>query len=134
MHVRMHKAYSKCNCTAHTHAPILVRHSLTNQPPRSRTHAHLVGVSRIGTSLQHCAKAGRESEACAMKHERVFIVVRDNGVLRKRRLHLVGTRVLAGVVKGRFAILIVEQASKRDGCMYLCSILSRTHMLMNMSS
>ena len=73
-------------------------------PLTSRTHAHLIGVSRIGASLQHGAQTGHESEACKIKQERVLVVVCDVGalkVLRKRCLHFVGF----GEDKRRFAVL-----------------------------
>ena len=63
---------------AHTQA---VRPLLTNHPPHSRTHAHLIGVGRIGASLQHRAQTGHESEACTIKQERVLVVVCNDGVL-----------------------------------------------------
>ena len=42
---------------------IYARHSFTNQPLTESTHAHLIGVSGIGASLQHRAQTGRESQA-----------------------------------------------------------------------
>ena len=76
LHIRTHK---------------LVRHSLTHHPfhiTQASKNAHLIGVFHIGASLQQDSQTGRECKACTTKQERVLVVVRNDGVLRERCLHL----------------------------------------------
>ena len=106
----MHTIY--IHALTHTHTLKLCIPCSRAIPLTSRTHAHLIGVSRIGASLQHRAQAGRESEACPNKQERVLVVVRDvdlRKVLRKRCLHL----VCAGEHKSRVAVL--SEKGRRQG-------------------
>ena len=104
-------AYS-IHALTHTHTLKLCIPCSRAIPLTSRTHAHLIGVSRIGASLQHRAQAGRESEACPNKQERILVVVRDvdlRKVLRKRCLHL----VRLGELKRRVAAL--SEKGRRQG-------------------
>ena len=95
-------------------------------PAESRTHAHLIGVRRIGASLQHRAHTGRGSEACTKKQERVLVVIRDVAVLRVLHegcLHL----VVAGMLNSRFALLREEgRQGVRGECLSMPN-LSRAH-------
>ena len=114
----------------HTRAHNLVRHLLTYHPLKSRTHTrthtHLIGVSRIGASLQHRTQTRLESEACACNQEPVLVVVRDldlRKVLHNCCLHL----VLAGEVKRRLAALNEEGRQCARGVGVSMPTLSRAH-------
>ena len=76
-------------------------HVLNTHKLASRTHAHLIGVSQIGASLQHRAHTGHDSEACTLKQEHVLVVVRDDSELGKCCLHL----VVVANLKRCFAVL-----------------------------
>ena len=94
-----------CKCTYITrkHTNVHTTHSYST-PLKSCTHAHRIGVSRFGASLQHRAQTGCESEARTNKQQLVLVVVRNVDlckVLRKRCLHL----VVFGALKRRFAVL-----------------------------
>ena len=116
-----------CKCTYITrkHTNVHTTHSYST-PLESCTHAHLIGVSRIGASLQHRAHTGRESEACTKKQEPVLVVIRDVAVLRVLHegcLHL----VVAGMLNSHFALLREEgRQGVRGECLSMPN-LSRAH-------
>jgi len=83
-----------------------------------------MGVNRVGTSLQQGGHTGRDSKACTKKQERILVVIRDDGVLRKR----CPRGGITNEVKRRFADLSEEgrqgvrwvRFASRRACACMC--------------